>query len=178
MSSPSVASVHSEYRKVQSLFKNHRPNFSWPINFYHNVFNKFLQDYNNKSLTVSDDILKWVGNFVDEMSQVYKVEDGRQEVVEGYIYKLFGCQLERRVLIDKSSNDGMIRCQIKNGNGKTGLIIICEIKNEVGTAHSDPYIQGNISYAKYWTQEKVNFIINLRLVACKNTYLIKFDRMR
>jgi hypothetical protein len=157
MSSPSVASVHSEYRKYQDLFKNHRPNFSWPINFHHDIFNKFLQDYNNKSLVVSQDILGWVGDFVDKMSQVYKVEDGRQEVVDEYIYKLFNDYLEKRVLKDKSSNDGMIRCQIKNGNEKTGLIVICEVKNEIGTAHSDPYLQGNISYTKYWTQEKVNF---------------------
>ena len=157
MDSPSATSVHTEYRNFQSLFKNHRPNFSWPVNFYHNVFNKFLQDYNNKNLVVSENILGWVGDFVKEMSEVYRIEDGRQEVVEKYIHKLFDCTLEKRILADKSSNDGMIRCTIKNGNEKTALIVICELKNEIGTAHSDPYIQGSISYAKYWIQEKVNF---------------------
>ena len=76
MNSPLVASVHSQYQNHQDLFKNHCPNFSWPINFYHNIFNKFLQDYNNKNLVVSEDILKLVGSFVNKMSQVYRVEDG------------------------------------------------------------------------------------------------------
>jgi hypothetical protein len=163
MNSPSVASVHSQYRNYQDLFKNHRPNFSWPINFYHNIFNKFLQDYNNKNLVVSEDILKFVGSFVNKMSQVYKVEDGRQEVVDEYICELLKYPLEKRVLSDKSSNDGMIRCQIKNGNEKTGLTVICELKNEVGAGHSDPYLQGNISYSKYWTQKKVNLHTNLKV---------------
>lgn len=36
----------------------------------------------------------------------------------------------------------------------TAYLVIREIKNEIGTASTDPYNQGSLAYRKYWADEQ------------------------
>ena len=79
-------------------------------------------------------------------SHLYVDEDHRVRAIKEPLRALLGRE-PLVVQADKVKSDGAI---FQSCGEFTAYILVQEVKNEIGTAHSDPFTQGSLSYRKYW----------------------------
>ena len=117
---------------------------------YHDLFGKFIADFGNKDLPISKKILEVVGPFVQDMANGYRFEDERCEILEKHLKKVIG-PMEMVENEDKTKSDWVITV-LAGLSIEFALIILVEVKNEIGTGGCDPYTQGGLSYVRRWAQ--------------------------
>ncbi|CAG8551173.1 4280_t:CDS:2, partial [Cetraspora pellucida] len=120
------------------------------VQIYHNVFSQFLRDYRNEDLEMGREHYQWTLEFIHEIAKLYSSEADRSEVFKEKMCELFGEDLITIQLEDKPSNDGVLLCRVFS---KSVLLLLIEIKNEIGTSSCDPTVQAGASFAKYYTQK-------------------------
>jgi hypothetical protein len=111
-----------------------------PIGLYHRVFNKF-----EKGLEADDPIPREtrenVRGFIEVSSAVYEQEDARLEEIEPIFNRLLGRELTATTASKVKSDGICIFVQPFNA-----YLLMLEVKNEIGTGESDPFVQASFAY--------------------------------
>nr|CAG8647983.1 6094_t:CDS:2 [Entrophospora candida] len=161
---PSKLVHHSNLSKNQVIMMHHPPDcVGRPIHFYNKEFNQFLINYNDEGLKITHTHCKWTLNLINDMSKPYKIEKIREDIFHSYVMKLLGKMPIKLKNDDNSSNNGVIL-----GNSQDicsqrlfPTIIIIEVKNEIGTSGYDPYLQGAVSYSKFWAGKQASLLLSI-----------------
>ncbi|PVF90894.1 hypothetical protein CPB86DRAFT_508930 [Serendipita vermifera] len=93
-------------------------------------------------------------NFLVASAEIYRLESHRRAGVINLLKELLGRNIKLEQNDDQSSSDGLITIDITLV--QCALLLLLEIKNEVGSGHSDPSIQAALSFTRYWSQDKVS----------------------
>jgi hypothetical protein len=143
--------THIEARQRVAPVLNGRPfeQRGASIHLYHHVFTDF-----ENGLEADDPIPREtrenVQKFIKASSAVYAREDARFDAIELIINDLLGWELIA-TRSKKVTSDGVIRF---SRNRFTGYLLILEVKNEIGTGGSDPFLQASFAYQLYHAPQK------------------------
>ena len=87
-----------------------------------------------------------VRSIFDVFSRIYDDEKERAQTIQGHPHTLLGRRLG--VVVEKGViSDGVISTSSRES---MAYLLIREVKNEIGTGHSDPYNQASLAYRRYW----------------------------
>ncbi|CAG8675995.1 3581_t:CDS:2, partial [Racocetra fulgida] len=141
---PSVSARHSEFfQSIQNppVILNHRPSGCTgpPVIFYNEIFNKFVADFKNENLPIPPNILEMVDIFVKDMENGYSTEEGRCEILEKHLKNVIG-PMEKVENSDKTKSDRVVTI-LAQSSITFALVVLAEVKNEIGTGSCDPTIQ-------------------------------------
>lgn len=162
---PSEGATHSAYPTTQAdnPILNGRPftTRATPVHLYHSVFTTFTNIYNDKAMKIPVDIQKHIYNLCHVSSQLYetssrpKQRTGQNKRTKAIrpMYRLMLNESIGLTFSEESEPNGTITTMM--GDGQMALRGIFEDKNEVGTATSDPSLQGCLSYRKFWSADEV-----------------------
>ena len=122
-----------------------------PIGLYHPVFNDFQDAMANpEPLCYDAAMYSAVRSIFDVFSRIYDDEEERVETIQEHLQTLLGRKLGVVVGQGVISN-GVISTLCHTS---MAYLLIQEVKNEIGTGHSDPYNQASLAYRKYWAAGK------------------------
>jgi hypothetical protein len=148
---PSSAAVIPVFLKeqVKRPVLNGRPfrNFGPPIGLFHPVFNSFhaaLRDPNlsyEKTKTHSS-----IRALFEAFSNIYDTKEARIAAIDKPLVSLLGNSF-LPIVVSGVKSDGVI---VEGCGAFNAYVAIREVKNEIGTAFTDPYNQASLSYRKYW----------------------------
>jgi len=126
-------------------------NHTEPIGLYHPVFNEFQHAMKNTE-PFDADVATYdaISDIFGLFSQIYPEKKDRVKAINGHLGALLGRQFTV-VEADGVKSDGVVDQPC--GDSKAYLVIM-EVKNEIGTDHSDPYNQGSLAYQKYWASRR------------------------
>lgn len=65
--------------------------------------------------------------------------------------------------VDGVRSDGILQ---QPSCGSSAYASLLEVKNEIGTGHSDPYNQGSLAYRKYWAEASGKLSSHLQVPFC------------
>jgi hypothetical protein len=121
------------------------------------VFDSFL-----KNLSSSDPIPESTYNLVEELfilsQETFSSKSQRDDAIQTALSPLIG---QPDVVVH---GEGDEVDEIITGPNNTCCVLV-EIKDEIGTAESDPSVQGALSYSKYWGQPLVRIDSVPRILA-------------
>lgn len=127
-----------------------------PITIYEPVFSQFrAMNEGEPPVEISPKDYGFVKTLLTASAAIYSTEKERTSGIDAPMEGLLGRPVCPTVLVDNSSNDGVIQIEIGE---KTGLLLVREIKNEVGMGHCDPCVQVAFSYSKWWSDNKVRIL--------------------
>jgi hypothetical protein len=158
MDAPSTSSKVKHVREIQknlNILYIGRPanRIGPPVVLYHPVFGEFVRDFENESMQISDNVAKVTMEVIDAAQEFYDSENDRVKAMNRPLSKIFGA-MPRILNADNSEIDAIVSMQPDGLNQEAALAVI-EYKNEVGTGSSDPTIQGDIVFGRYWSQDEV-----------------------
>ncbi|KAF8577897.1 hypothetical protein K439DRAFT_1621781 [Ramaria rubella] len=126
---------------------NGRPSYNYgpPIGLFHPVFNSF-QATMTKEEPISAETYASVRSLFQASADIYENKMKRTDAITEHLAKLINDAFisagEPNVL-----SDGVL---VQTCGVSSAYLGILEVKNEIGTANSDPSIQGCLAYRKYW----------------------------
>jgi len=124
-----------------------------PIGLYHPVFNEFQDAMANTEFSCDDAATYGaVRSIFDVFSRIYNDEKERVEKIKEHLEALLGRKLTVAMEMGVTS-DGVMS---QPCHQSTAYLLIQEVKNEIGTGHSDPYNQASLAYRKYWAGGELN----------------------
>ncbi|KAG8731859.1 hypothetical protein FRC11_001924 [Ceratobasidium sp. 423] len=153
--SASIAAQHSAFEKQQAKdntpIYNGRPyeRTAIPIQLFHPVFNLFTTELEQTG-ELSAIKYRAVEKFLFGSQAIYSTEPVRWSAIKGLLTAAIGYPIHKDE-ISKCQSDGVITFTEEYSAAKAYGVIV-ELKNEIGTDHSDPWIQGAQSFARYWSQ--------------------------
>ncbi|KAF8597082.1 hypothetical protein BDV93DRAFT_479692 [Ceratobasidium sp. AG-I] len=165
-SSASAAAGVSDFIKQQTNdtkpIYNGRPysRTALPVHLYHHAFEQFatkLKATENLSAARYAAVEKLLYN----SQRLYPTEAERWDAIQPFLAAAIGHVITHKP-IPKCQADGVVTFD-HLASGQCVFPVIIEIKNEIGTGGSDPWIQAAESYAIYWSQEKLS---ELRGASC------------
>ncbi|KAF8592728.1 hypothetical protein K439DRAFT_1379042 [Ramaria rubella] len=126
---------------------NGRPskNFGPPIGLFHPVFDLFQANM-TKEDPVALETYTSVKSLFQASAEMYSEEKYRTAEISKHLKNLVYGTIAP-VIADKVVSDGVITAVYGVTHAYLGIL---EVKNEIGTAGSDPSIQGCLAYRKYW----------------------------
>jgi hypothetical protein len=130
---------------------NGRPtgNFGPPIGLFHPVFNAFQTALKMPGdIPVDPEAYKLVKGLFNAAGELYEFERQRVSAIDQFLPDLLGSSILTASGVGVES-DGVVMEFIGTSQA---LVVFREVKNEIGTAHSDPYNQASCAYRKYWVQ--------------------------
>ena len=118
-----------------------------PIGLYHPVFNDFQDAMANlEPLCYNAATYSAVRSIFDVFSRIYNDEKERVQTIQEHLQSLLGRKLA--VVAEKGMiSDGVIS---QSCHKSMAYLLIQEVKNEIGTGHSDPYNHASLAYRRYW----------------------------
>ncbi|CAE6492633.1 unnamed protein product [Rhizoctonia solani] len=137
-----------------------------PIEIFHPVFRIFLRDLHQVG-TVSARDYRLTEELLRASQDTYSDEGARRNTMVNCLIKLLICNIDVET-IKGCTADGVIKIRDLD-NALQAYCSILEFKNEIGSGHCDPSIQGAESYAKYWFQDVMTPITNL---SCCPSFII------
>ena len=115
------------------------------------MFNDFQDAMANpEPLCYDAETYSAVRSIFDVFSRIYRDEKERVETIQEHLQTLLGRSL-RAVVGQGVISDGVISTSCR---ASMAYLLIQEVKNEIGTGHSDPYNQASLAYRKYWAAGK------------------------
>jgi hypothetical protein len=154
MHGPSSAAKPKAFRKHNGdpdpLILNLRPSRARgpPITLFHEVFNKFLQDSTNSTVSTSSKRLESIVKFMDAAAALYPNENARQHAIRPFLEDLIGCKF-----ISIQTDNGAHIDDVSSVNEFCPLM--AEYKHEIGTGGTDGTIQVSFGHAKWAAQQRV-----------------------
>lgn len=101
------------------------------------------------------------GAFAD----IYTSEGERIAAIDKHLVPLLGSSFDI-VEVQGVKSDGVM---VQPCGLATAYLAIREVKNEIGTAHADPYNEASLSYRKYWadpSRKSHQFVFVTALLIC------------
>jgi hypothetical protein len=147
---------------------NGRPyhNAGLPVGLFHPVFNAFHAAMRSPERFHADaKTYSSVRCLFGAFSDIYPAEDKRTDAIDEHLKILLG---DSFVVVEAPTVkcDGVI---IQKCGDSVAYLAAREIKNEIGSAGSDPYSQGGLSYRKYWAgaaRKSDQFAFIIALLIC------------
>ncbi|KAG8944247.1 hypothetical protein FRC03_002134 [Tulasnella sp. 419] len=162
VSEPSTLAQVSQFKKEQgrSPMLNGRypdpdiPLFGLPVSLYHDAFSVF-----QAHLEAQPNAAKYPAIFElqNAAGVIYSVESERLDAIR----PLLQAVLDTGILVEEvhgRRSDGVVSTWV-SGCQTSAYCAVLEMKNEIGTGHCDPSIQGQFSYREYWSQMGVRALI-------------------
>ncbi|KZT02786.1 uncharacterized protein LAESUDRAFT_388704 [Laetiporus sulphureus 93-53] len=115
-----------------------------PIGLYHPVFDEFKEKLKGDG-EISLDVRRLVREFITASASVYQTKEDRMKGIQHTLGKLVGGPLEK-VVGEGFASDRVLLAATNEWSAK---ILICEVKNEIGTGIVDPYTQACLAYQRY-----------------------------
>ncbi|KAF7336569.1 hypothetical protein MSAN_02289100 [Mycena sanguinolenta] len=181
---PSQAAKSANYRMEQSgsnpLYDgryddaNPAATIAPPVQLYHPVFARFIDDVNNTALEIPGEVLVATADLMHKASGIYQDEDARKSKIRPALKKALSLDITNLVNDDRTSPDGGIMWTISKPEAAldhTVALAIKEEKRELGEGGCDPSTQASFSVQRYWVQHANNA---LRALCCCPTFLIAF----
>ncbi|CAJ0748276.1 7217_t:CDS:1 [Entrophospora sp. SA101] len=155
MKTPSLFCKPKEMLKVQEPFiYNHRPHSSTPITLYHRVFATFQA--NCHELKITKDDCRSVIELVKLMEKVFKYEKERKSEFNLWLSNYFNEPVDKLPL-PADHQEADIGSVVIIGQ-LSFVLLIGEIKNEIGEGGGCAYVQACASYAKQVALNRNNVI--------------------
>ncbi|CAE7183802.1 unnamed protein product [Rhizoctonia solani] len=154
--SASDAAVHAEFKEQQNKgdipIYNGRPLrlTEIPIQLFHPAFDLFEAKLNVSAGPTARDY-QAVESLLIGSQELYDTDTTRWRVISGLLSAMLGYPIDS---INRGETGGVVVFSKKYSIRKAYGVII-EVKNEIGTGSSDPWIQGAQSYSRYWSQEEM-----------------------
>ena len=122
-----------------------------PIGLYHPVFSDFQGAMANPApLCYNAATYSAMRSIFHVFSRIYNDKKERVQAIQGHLQALLGRKLA--VVAEKGViSDGVIS---QPCHESMVYLLIQEVKNEIGTGHSDPYNQASLAYWRYWSGGK------------------------
>ncbi|CAG8635486.1 11276_t:CDS:1, partial [Paraglomus occultum] len=120
-----------------------------PLSLYHSAFATFKD--NLSSLKAEADDFESLGKLVLDMQEFYNVEDERLNRFTSWASKYFNCPVDPLSLGGHSEADLHIPFNVSHVKH---LLLLGEIKNELGEGGGCPYRQASASYARFIGQKR------------------------
>ncbi|CAE6506478.1 unnamed protein product [Rhizoctonia solani] len=159
--SASAAAHRSAFEKQQEKgiipIYNGRPygRTAIPVQLFHPVFDYFTAQLSQKDeLSTSKYVA--VENLLLASQGLYASEPARWKVIKDLLTAAIGYPVYKDD-ISRCQSDGVVTFTQKDSAYKAYGIVL-ELKNEIGTGHSDPWVQAAQSFARYWSEEKMTKI--------------------
>ncbi|KAI0250970.1 hypothetical protein BJV78DRAFT_1214991 [Lactifluus subvellereus] len=130
---------------------NGRPlyNSGPPIGLFHPVFNSFHAAMRDPESSYADaTTYPLVKALFEAFSGIYDSEDLRIAAIDKHLSPLLESRFEV-VQVQGVKSDGVI-AESCGPYSVHAYVAIREVKNEIGTASTDPYNQASLAYRKYW----------------------------
>ncbi|CAG8496539.1 698_t:CDS:2, partial [Racocetra persica] len=109
------------------------------ISAHHSEFFQTIQNPPNEHLLISENILETVELFVKDMEKGYSNEECRCEILEKHLKNVIG-PMEKVENSDKTKSDRVVTILVQSFIA-FALVVLAEVKNEIGTGFCDPTIQ-------------------------------------
>ncbi|KZP10890.1 hypothetical protein FIBSPDRAFT_838122 [Athelia psychrophila] len=161
---PSSSAEVGNFLAIQEHEEKHilngRPlkNHGFPIELFHPVFDKFRTDANKITLEISPEDYKDVASLCASAADIYKTEDARGVGIYTILEKILATKLTTKNANGARSAraDGVITLSLEE---VIAFLAVVELKNEIGTGHSDPAAQVSFSYAFYVSQKEIEKLL-------------------
>lgn len=138
-----------------------------PITIYEPTFSTFRAMNEGKMpVEIGLDDYEVVKDFLVRSSRIYSKENLRQSAISTPLSSLLRRVIVTITLADLTSNDGVIQ---ENLGENACLLLLREIKNEVGSGNGDPSVQASFSYPRWWASPLVRIVGTTHTY---NTYII------
>ncbi|QRV96600.1 kinase domain protein [Ceratobasidium sp. AG-Ba] len=173
--SPSTAAKPSNFLEEQlrgaAPIYNGRPRSKQglPLEIYHPVFHAFTQRIQSNDIPDSDS-LRAMEFFMSISQAVYACEAQRTLAVKNHLKSLLGVEAITVEPANSCTADGVIMTKSHVAiDDPSAYLLVMEVKNEVGTGDSDPSIQGAKSYARYWSDDNLDYV---RKASCCPSFIL------
>jgi hypothetical protein len=148
---PSSAAVIPAFLNEQEKrpILNGRPlrNFGPPIGLFHPVFNSFHAALRDPKLSYEKTKThSSIRALFEAFSNIYDTKGARIAAIDKPLISLLGNSFVALEVLGVKS-DGVI---VEACGASNAYVAIREVKNEIGTANTDPCNQAGFSYRKYW----------------------------
>ncbi len=158
MPPPSSVSYPVKFRKFQQDHSNiliGRPaeRTGPPIVLYNKVFGEFKDNFQNRRLSLADDVRKETMGLMYKAQDLYRSETERAKAMNESFQDILG-HLDNINNADGTEVDSLLQSEA-DGLKQGAAMAMIEYKNEIGTGSNDPTIQGGFVYARYWSQSEV-----------------------
>ncbi|KAF0471084.1 proteinkinasesubdomain-containingproteinpkl/ ccin9 [Gigaspora margarita] len=145
-SSYSRSKKNPEFSGIILNYRTESPDI--PLSLYHSVFATFKD--NLSSLKAEADDFKSLGLLVSDMQEFYNDEDARRKNFSSWASKYFNYPVTALPLGGRSEADLHIPFNV---NHAKHLLLLGEIKNELGDGNGCPYRKVCASYARFISQK-------------------------
>ncbi|KEP52305.1 kinase domain protein [Rhizoctonia solani 123E] len=153
--SMSTAAYHPRFKQQQENSNipiyNGRPyeRTSIPIQLFHPAFDFFTTEL-EKSDELIEDKCAIVEKLMFGSQALYNTETDRWSAIKGLLIGAVGHPIFKDS-ISRCQSGGVVTFTEPNSARKAYGAVV-ELNNEIGTGHSDPWVQSAQSYARYWSQ--------------------------
>lgn len=130
-----------------------------PVTLFEEVFSTFQRAMSGErqELEISSEYHQHVITFLLNSSKMYPTELGREQALKLTLRELLGLDIYQEALPDRTQSDGV--CTIDAKPGCRALLLLLELKNEIGKGDCDPSVQASFSFSRWWSRDMVSFVL-------------------
>lgn len=109
-------------------------------------------------LGIPPDYYRTVGSFLVASCNLYKSKLERRSALLPILMELLDEPIiSGELLEDGSSSDGICTTKMEvGGEGMFALLMLLELKNEIGTGGCDPSVQTSFPFTRWWSENRVS----------------------
>lgn len=132
-----------------------------PITIYEPTFADFRHNLRMRKhieLGIPPDYYRAVSSFLVTSCDIYTSKLERRNALLPILIELLGQPIiSGQLLEDGSSSDGICTTKMEvGGKGMFALLMLLELKNEIGAGGCDPSVQASFSFTRWWSETRVS----------------------
>ena len=129
-----------------------------PITIYHSAFAEFRRNLKTRrDLGIPPEYYKIVSSFLVTSCALYASERERRNALLPFLKLLLRQTIKSGQLEDGCSSDGISVTKVSLGSmGIMALLLLWELKNEIGTGGCDPSTEASFSFTRWWATNDVS----------------------
>ena len=128
-----------------------------PITIYHSAFADFRRNLKTgRDLEIPPEYYKIVSAFLVTSCALYASERERRNALLPFLKELCGQTITPGQFEDGYSSNGISATKVSlESMGTMALLLLLELKNEIGTGRCDPSTQASFSFTRWWATNDV-----------------------
>jgi hypothetical protein len=129
-----------------------------PIAIYEPTFAHFLRDVGKRrGAGIPPDYYRTISSFRVTSSDLYASELDRRNALRPFLIELLGQPITPGTIEGGCSSDGVCTTKVDlGGTGMFALLMLWELKNEIGAGECDPSVQASFSFTRWWSENYVS----------------------
>ncbi|KAG5650881.1 hypothetical protein H0H81_010681 [Sphagnurus paluster] len=140
-----------------------------PIQLFHEVFARFLDDLEDKNLEVPTELVRATCIFMGKASGIYKNEDARRAAIRLNLLNLLSVAIGELGNLDWTAGDILVIARSSETGDVAATCIIPGENELISDGGSDPSARAGSSYGRFWTQPNHT---RIRENSCCPTFLV------